>query len=390
MAIITKAIKLETTQQNLIQAVIAKQNDCNSRFLKVTFLDEGSVIPLDSSSTVTINAERKDGASQSFFGVVNGDDTATVPLHSWILELDGVVNCDISIIGTDGSRLTTTTFVVKVEKAACSSTDITNDPQYNVLVNLIEEVNQKTHDLANGIKDTATGNPVVISDFSPFKHPLNITVKSPDSSIAVYGKNLLPLERNTVKKVDGVEFDKGSGSVYVHGTPTAKCKYNILPNSWNELRLPPGQYTFSGCPSGGEAATHQMEFGAKDLNGNVIVSGKDFGNGFTFTTTTAIGEIYCRIVLGVGLKGKWFARWFYPMLSAGTDTDFESPVLPVEYKADRYNVSGVYSTSGTMTLLTNDSTSLNYKEAITVEYNVDTKKYIDKKFAELAAMIVNS
>lgn len=139
MAIITKAIKLETTQQNLIQAVIAKQNDCNSRYLKVTFLDEGAVIPLDSASEVTINAERQDGAAKSFFGVVNDDDTATVPLHSWILELDGIVNCDISIIGAD-SRLTTTGFVVKVEKAACGSGDISVDPQYDVLANLIDDV----------------------------------------------------------------------------------------------------------------------------------------------------------------------------------------------------------------------------------------------------------
>ena len=140
MAIITKAIKLETTKQNLIQAVIAKQNDCNSRFLKVTFLNEGTIIPLDSSSDVTINAERKDGTSKSFFGVVNDDDTATVPLHSWILELDGEVSCDISIIGSD-SRLTTTGFVVKVEKAACSSSDVSEDPQYDVLANLLDDVN---------------------------------------------------------------------------------------------------------------------------------------------------------------------------------------------------------------------------------------------------------
>ena len=149
MAIITKAIKLETTQQNLIQAVIAKQNDCNSRFLKVTFLNEGTIIPLDSSSDVTINAERKDGSSKSFFGVVNDDDTATVPLHSWILELDGEVSCDISIIGSD-SRLTTTGFVVKVEKAANSGDDISSDPQYDVLINLIDEVNEANQNTSQG------------------------------------------------------------------------------------------------------------------------------------------------------------------------------------------------------------------------------------------------
>ena len=175
MAIITKAIKLETTQQNLIQAVIAKQNDCNSRFLKITFLNEGSIIPLDSNSDVTINAERKDGSSKSFFGVVNDDDTATVPLHSWILELDGEVSCDISIIGSD-SRLTTTGFVVKVEKAANSGDDISSDPQYDVLINLIDEVTGTKCSVSNALKGTASGSPIVLNDVSPMEHEMQVKV----------------------------------------------------------------------------------------------------------------------------------------------------------------------------------------------------------------------
>ena len=175
MAIITKAIKLETTQQNLIQAVIAKQNDCNSRFLKVTFLNEGTTIPLDSSSDVTINAERKDGSSKSFFGVVNSDDTATVPLHSWILELDGEVSCDISIIDA-GSKLTTTTFVVKVEKAANTGDDISSDPQYDVLANLITEVNASKQGVGNALKGSAKKTKVVLKDVSPLPHDISVKV----------------------------------------------------------------------------------------------------------------------------------------------------------------------------------------------------------------------
>ena len=140
MALIVKEVKLETSKANLIQAIVAKQNDCNSRFLKVTFLNEGEVIPFSPNSTVTINGERKDGLSKRFYGVVNEDHTATVPLHSWFLELDGTVNCDISMIDEEGRKLTTTTFVVMVEKAANNSEDISSDPEYDVLLNLIEDV----------------------------------------------------------------------------------------------------------------------------------------------------------------------------------------------------------------------------------------------------------
>ena len=142
MAIVVKEIKLETSKPNFIQAIVAKQNDCNSRFLKASLWDDGVQIPLLSSSSVTINAERPDGESDSFFGEVNDDNTATVPLHSWILELEGTVNCDISILDTEGRKLTSTTFVVLVEKASCSSEDITTDPEYNVLVQLLSEVNE--------------------------------------------------------------------------------------------------------------------------------------------------------------------------------------------------------------------------------------------------------
>ena len=157
MAFIVKEIKLETSKQNYIQAIVAKQNDSNSRFLKVTFLDDGIPIPLATSSKVTINAERKDGTSDSFFGEVNDDNTATVPLHSWMLEIDGLVNCDVSIIDVEGRKLTTTTFVVMVEKAACSSEDITIDPQYNVLVNLIEEVTELKESIPESLETVSQG-----------------------------------------------------------------------------------------------------------------------------------------------------------------------------------------------------------------------------------------
>ena len=139
MALIIKEIRLEVSKPNLIQAIVAKQNDCNSRFLKASLWDEGAQIPIRSTAEVTINAERKDGTSDSFFGEVNEDNTVTVPLHSWMLELAGDVNCDVSII-VEGRKLTTTSFVVMVEKAA-NSDEASDDPQQNVLADLISKSN---------------------------------------------------------------------------------------------------------------------------------------------------------------------------------------------------------------------------------------------------------
>lgn len=140
---IIKELSIEVTKPNIFQALVAKQYDMNTRFLKVTLMDCGNRIDVPNIETakVVINAERKDGQSKGFDGVINEDGTVTVPLHSWMLELDGTVICDISVIDTatdDNKKLTTTSFTLIVEKAAYGGNDVTNDPQYDVLVELME------------------------------------------------------------------------------------------------------------------------------------------------------------------------------------------------------------------------------------------------------------
>ena len=137
MAIVIKPVTLEVSKPNVFQAIAAKQNDSNSRFLKATIVNEGEKIHVLPTSKVTINAKRSDGESSSFFGEANEDGTATVPLHSWVLEIAGHVNCDVSIIDADSRKLTTTTFSVLVEEASNSSDDISSDEQYDVLTELI-------------------------------------------------------------------------------------------------------------------------------------------------------------------------------------------------------------------------------------------------------------
>jgi hypothetical protein len=142
---IIKALNIEVSKPNIFQAVVAKQYDMNTRFIKATLVDGPDVIYIpndpDRSVKVVINAERPDGQSKGFDGVVNDDGTVTVPLHSWMLEMEGTVICDISVIDTeadDNKKLTTTTFTLLVEKAAYGGSDVTNDPQYDVLVSLLE------------------------------------------------------------------------------------------------------------------------------------------------------------------------------------------------------------------------------------------------------------
>ena len=156
---IIKELNVEVTKPNIFQAIVAKQYDMNTRFLKVTFVDCGTRIdiPFTETTKVVINAERTDGQSKGFDGKINEDGTVIVPLHSWMLELEGTVICDISVIDTkvdDEKKLTTTSFNLIVEKAAYGGDDVTNDPQYDVLLELIEKVEQ----LETGVADQ-TYNP---------------------------------------------------------------------------------------------------------------------------------------------------------------------------------------------------------------------------------------
>lgn len=141
MAQIIKDITVDVARKNLFQAIVAKQNDSNSRFLKVTLCNEGVKIDVPPTATVMINAERADDTAATYMGVVNDDGTVTVPLTSWMLALDDVVRCSISVI-VDEQKLTSTSFSIEVEAAEISDTDIIDDRNYDVLIRLISDVSE--------------------------------------------------------------------------------------------------------------------------------------------------------------------------------------------------------------------------------------------------------
>ena len=136
---IIKELNIEVSKPNVFQAVVAKQYDMNTRFIKATFVDYGEKITIPQSATlkVVINALRNDGLSKGFEGEINEDGTVTVPLHSWMLELVGTVICDISVIDSAEDaekKLTTTSFTLIVEQTAWGGNDIASDPQGDVLI----------------------------------------------------------------------------------------------------------------------------------------------------------------------------------------------------------------------------------------------------------------
>ena len=141
MATIIKEIEVDVSQLNRFAAIVAKQYDKQSRFLKVTLLDSGERIKVESASTAVINARREDEVAKTFEGTVNADGTVTVPLTYWMLQLDGTVKCDISIITANKTVLSTTLFELEVQEAAApDDSEIEKDDDYGILIQLIAGV----------------------------------------------------------------------------------------------------------------------------------------------------------------------------------------------------------------------------------------------------------
>ena len=141
MATIYKRLSIDVAESNTFQSIIAKQYDSKSRFITAKLLNEGTELVVPNTAVVTINALRPDNQAQAFAGTVNEDGSVTVPITAWILELDGSVTCDISVIdSTTDEKLTTTAFTISVEAASYSGSDIEDDENYNILVSLIIDV----------------------------------------------------------------------------------------------------------------------------------------------------------------------------------------------------------------------------------------------------------
>lgn len=140
---IIQKISVEVSKPNFFQAIVAKQYDSNSRYLKATLIQDNEKINVANTSTVTINAKRNDGAEKSFKGEVNEDGTVTVPLTYWMLELNGRLDCDISIFGADESKLTSTTFTVEVERASCGSDDVSDADDNDIIIVQAKDVVSK-------------------------------------------------------------------------------------------------------------------------------------------------------------------------------------------------------------------------------------------------------
>lgn len=195
---IVKQISVDVAKDNVFQSIVAKQYDSKSRFLKVRLTNEGSPITVHPTSVVTINALREDGEALVVGGTVDENDgTVKVPITYQMLELDGQVKCDISVVNQEQRKLSSTTFTIRVEPAVCNSSEIVEDDQYDVLTDLILQVKElkeatedvlsaANNDYSNALKGSASGEAIGMYDVSPIEHEMGVKAR---------GKNLLDINK---------------------------------------------------------------------------------------------------------------------------------------------------------------------------------------------------
>jgi len=140
MPIVTREISIDVSKQSVFQTIYAKQNDSNSRFLKVWLMDCDERLVIPSGSTVLIDACREDESAKAFVGTLNEDNSITVPLTNWMLELDGIVKCDITVVDSEERKLSSAIFYLNVEASVYDGSDITEDENYDLLVQLLGDI----------------------------------------------------------------------------------------------------------------------------------------------------------------------------------------------------------------------------------------------------------
>lgn len=255
--------------------------------------------------------------------------------------------------------------------------DITVDQTYNpesenpqsgkAIATEIERVNNT---FAPVIKNTASGSAIFIEDIASAEHTLAVKVSSDDNidltsvKVKTGGKNLLsyPYTSNATTN-NGITWTVNSdGTIIANGTATAQSIFYLR----QHISLQAGKMFVQGL---GDSYNKGIGMVFNNI-GYVYADDKTVNIPDGYKNTIYLFVKSGTIVDNVLIK---------PPFACYNDDDI---VKEYEVNSDG-TVEGVKSISPQMNIFT-DTLGVN----IACEYNADTKKYIDNKFAELQALVL--
>lgn len=137
--VVYNSIQLDLCKKNSYKAIPTKQLDTNSRFLRVELLNNGNSYDFSDDVTVIL-ASTRDGETKAYKCTVE-DGCVVAPLTSWMLAEQGYVDCEIVLIDTaSNSKLSSFAFSICVDESIYNDETISQDENYNVLLQLITDV----------------------------------------------------------------------------------------------------------------------------------------------------------------------------------------------------------------------------------------------------------
>ena len=157
---------------------------------------------------------------------------------------------------------------------------------------------------------TVTTTPVDIPGFKPAAH---ISIDSTKNAKV----NVLPLEYydGNNKILSGITFTvNNDGSITANGTAEETVNFYI---SYDQLILHEGEYTFTGCPSGGASSSYRMRIADHAIS----ILASDYGNGANLNITKKYLETPLRIYIQIAAGTTVENITFRPKLTPKKNSD---------------------------------------------------------------------
>lgn len=258
------------------------------------------------------------------------------------------------------------------------------------IVGMQDDINNR----ASAIKNTLRGETLTAKDVSPIEHNLKVSVSGVTNlsgvKVSRYGKNLLKF---AINPSNYAKYENGVLQVPTVAGNSLACDsaYIYLPTN---VKLCYKHTAING---------DRVIIRCFDKDGNNISQTSNIGwgnyleyyrgywgsgaNGFVFTLPKEVAYIQLAFVGLTPAEGAEYCYYSNFQIEVGTTpTAYEPYKEPQTATSDKDGtVNGLTSISPNMTLLTDTSGAV-----INLEYNADTKMYIDNKFAEISAAILNS
>ena len=138
---VLKKINVDLSRSGNTRLIFARQNDRDSRKLRIKLLDSGEDYPVNEEHVATLNVLRPDGDSFAVAAEVT-DGVVEVTLPYRALAVAGLVNCSISIYSEGDRKLTSDDFTLEVKEAHYKGDDIAEDEDVTLLISLISEISE--------------------------------------------------------------------------------------------------------------------------------------------------------------------------------------------------------------------------------------------------------